>query len=346
MDKMRYKAWISGGKMVALMAMAGLIAGCDPGNTELPPSLEESGEPVSLTFDLFREAMTRADDPGASVSTDETMGADKMFRIYAYPAGTTDFSKPTGSENYTVQNDLTATGDLLLYRGNYDMYLLSYNSSTETPVLATADNKVHVINGKDFMYTKLENIVVQPDQTGQNMMKVALPRPFTRMNAQVVTTVAARNGTQPVQPTSLVVNYVRINGLRKELTYKLNNTAWEAAASAADDTYTFSSFTLNTADQDVYSKRVSNPAGILLPVDGTQKLTFDVNLTVGYKNGTEDETMTDTYKASIEKSLLPGMTYQFDFSLTFYGAIIPTDLTLAIKEWTTTDLKGEGLGKD
>ena len=213
-------------------------------------------------------------------------------------------------------------------------------------MLATADNKVHVINGKDFMYTKLENIVVQPDQTGQNMMKVALPRPFTRMNAQVVTTVAARNGTQPVQPTSLVVNYVRINGLRKELTYKLNNTAWEAAASAADDTYTFGSFTLNTADQDVYSKRVSNPAGILLPVDGTQKLTFDVNLTVGYKDGTEDKTMTDTYKASIEKSLLPGMTYQFDFSLTFYGAIMPTDLTLAIKEWTTTDLKGEGLGQN
>lgn len=322
------------------------MAGCDPGNTELPPSLEESGEAISLSFDLFRETTTRADDPGVSTGTDETMGADKMFRIYAYPAGTTDFSKPTGSENYTVQNDLTATGDLLLYRGNYDMYLLSYNSSTETPVLATADNKVHVINGKDFMYTKLENIVVQPDQTGQNMMKVALPRPFTRMNAQVVTTVAARNGTQPVQPTSLVVNYVRINGLRKELTYKLNNTAWEAAASAADDTYTFGSFTLNTADQDVYSKRVSNPAGILLPVDGTQKLTFDVNLTVGYKDGTEDKTMTDTYKASIEKSLLPGMTYQFDFSLTFYGAIMPTDLTLAIKEWTTTDLKGEGLGQN
>lgn len=346
MDKMKYRFWGSVYQLAVLIAVGGLMAGCDPGNTELPPSLEESGEAISLSFDLFRETTTRADDPGVSTGTDETMGADKMFRIYAYPAGTTDFSKPTGSENYTVQNDLTATGDLLLYRGNYDMYLLSYNSSTETPVLATADNKVHVINGKDFMYTKLENIVVQPDQTGQNMMKVALPRPFTRMNAQVVTTVTARSEMQPVTPTSLVVNYVKINGLRKELTYKLNNTAWEVPASAADDTYTFDSFTLNTADQSPLDTRVSKPAGILLPVDGTQKLTFDVNLTVGYKEGVVDKTMTDTYTVSIEKPLLPGMTYQFDFSLTFYGAIILTDLTLAIRPWSNSPLTGEELGKD
>lgn len=39
------------------------------------------------------------------------------------------------------------------------------------------------------------------------------------------------------------------------------------------------------------------------------------------------------------------MTYQFDFSLTFYGAIVPSDLTLAIREWTTTNLTGEDLGK-
>ena len=43
------------------------------------------------------------------------------------------------------------------------------------------------------MYTKLEGIVVQPDKTGDNAMLVSLPKPFTRMGAQVITTVKARN---------------------------------------------------------------------------------------------------------------------------------------------------------
>lgn len=326
-----------------LLLLIGIwLSACDSGSAELPDPSPERGEPVTLSFDLFRDAATRAD---GSTTTTEQMGAGKMFRIYAYPAGSTDFGNPTGSENYTVQSDLTATGALKLYRGTYDMYLVSYNSSTEVPVLGD-DNTIHVSNDKDFMHTKLANIVVQPDKTGENMMQVALPSPFTRMGAQVITTVAARNGTQPVQPTELVVNYVRISGLRSELEYKLNSTVWESGASKPTDAfYTFTQFTLNIPDQNVNDRRVSSPA-VLLPVDGTQKLTFDVNLTVSYKEGSLTKTMTDTYKASIEKSLLPGMTYQFDFSLTFYGAIIPTDLTLAIREWTTTDLRGEEMGKE
>ncbi|WP_233441303.1 hypothetical protein [Bacteroides intestinalis] len=41
-----------------------------------------------------------------------------------------------------------------------------------------------VSNGKDFMYTKLEGIVVQPDKTGDNAMLVSLPKPFTRMGCR------------------------------------------------------------------------------------------------------------------------------------------------------------------
>lgn len=342
----RYRRWDIGHWLVILLVV-GLLAGCDSGDAELSYLEPEHGEAVCLSFDLCRETMTRAEYLGTSAGTDDEMGVGKLFRIYAYPAGTTDFSKRlAGSENYKVGDDLIATGGLLLYRGNYDMYLVSYNSSTEVPTLEAADNCIHVINGKDFMYTKLENIVVQPDKTGQNKMVVALPRPFTRMNAQVFTTVAAKNGGQPMQLNSLVVNYIKISGLRKELTYKLNNTVWEAATSVTDGSFVFEKFTNNTLTQTVTSKRISNPAGVLLPVDGSQKLTFDVNLTVVYKNGDVDETTTDTYSTTIEKTLLPGMTYQFDFSLTFYGTIIPKDLTLAIRDWTTTDLKGEGLGQD
>lgn len=335
---MKYRTSFPSPRPLLLLLIGIWLSACDSGSAELPDPSPERGEPVTLSFDLFRDAATRAD---GSTTTTEKMGAGKMFRIYAYPAGSTDFGNPTGSENYTVQSDLTATGALKLYRGTYDMYLVSYNSSTEVPVLGEG-NTIHVSNDKDFMHTKLANIVVQPDKTGENMMQVALPSPFTRMGAQVITTVAARNGMQPVWPTKLVVNYVRINGLRRELEYKLNSSVWETASKPADASFTFNQFTDNI---NVTTPRKSNP-GVLLPVDGTQKLTFDVNLTVSYVENNMEKTMTDTYKASIEKSLLPGMTYQFDFSLTFYGAIIPTDLTLAIREWTTTDLRGEGLGED
>ena len=172
------------------------------------------------------------------------------------------------------------------------------------------------------MYTKLEGIVVQPDKTGDNAMLVSLPKPFTRMGAQVITTVKARNSMQPVLPTALVVNFIKVSGLYGSLAYKLNNTSWETPTTAAD------------------------ASAVLLTVGGTQKMKFDVNLKVQYKSGSETKTYTDSYFATIEKALLPGMTYQFDFSLTFYGAIVPSDLTLAIREWTTTNLTGEDLGKD
>ena len=130
------------------------------------------------------------------------------------------------------------------------------------------------------------------------------------------------------------------------MAYKLNNTSWETATTAADASYSFEKFDANnTLDYNPQAPRTSDLA-VLLPVGGTQKMKFDVNLTVQYKSGSETKTSTDSYFATIEKALLPGMTYQFDFSLTFYGAIVPSDLTLAIREWTTTNLTGEDLGKD
>ena len=73
-------------------------------------------------------------------------------------------------------------------------------------------------------------------------------------------------------------------------------------------------------------------------------LDFEVNLTVGYNEG--EDSYTGSFPASIQKVLLPGMTYQFDFSLTFYGVLKPSDLTLAVKEYDTVDLSSDGLGGD
>jgi len=80
--------------------------------------------------------------------------------------------KPLDHKVYTVKSGV-ATGELYLYRGTYDLYLVSYNSSTEVPELKT-DGTIQVSNGKDFMYTSLKGIVVQPNQTGENMMDIVL----------------------------------------------------------------------------------------------------------------------------------------------------------------------------
>lgn len=92
------------------------------------------------------------------------------------------------------------------------------------PELKT-DGTIQVSNGKDFMYTSLKGIVVQPNQTGENMMDVVLPAPFKRLGAQIKVSVAAGD-FQPVTPTSLVVNSFEMGGLRASLPYTLGGTTW------------------------------------------------------------------------------------------------------------------------
>ena len=121
-------------------------------------------------------------------------------------SASTTTTEPLDHKVYTVKGGV-ATGELYLYRGTYDLYLVSYNSSTEVPELKT-DGTIQVSNGKDFMYTSLKGIVVQPNQTGENMMDVVLPAPFKRLGAQIKVSVAAGD-FQPVTPTSLVVNSLR-----------------------------------------------------------------------------------------------------------------------------------------
>lgn len=76
----------------------------------------------------------------------------------------------------------------------------------------------------------------------------------------------------------------------------------------------------------------------MLPVDGSTLIKFDVDLTVDYYT---DTPYVSSFPAEIQKVLLPGMTYQFDFTLTFYGILKPTDLTLAVKEYNTITLNTE-----
>lgn len=345
---MKHNFYIVSTRFFVLFSL--FLWGCTSSEPVLPDEEQDRGEAVTLVFDMYGATLTRADAEGTTSTTDK-MAIGTKFRIYAFKAG--DLAAPLDNRIYEIQPDESdptqpgkATGKLTLYRGNYDLYLVSYNSSNDIPELK--DGAFMVGNGKDFMYTKLENIVVQPNQTGENQMLVSLPRPFTRMGAQIVTSVKARNSYQPVTPNKMLVNYIKVTNLHSQLTYKLNSISWEKSTEATDGSYTFLSddFENNTLEYEVTGENRKSDPGVLLPVDDSQKLKFEVNLTVYYTDNSIIKISTSSYYATIEKSLLPGMTYRFDFSLTFYGAIVPSDLTLGIREWTTTELTGENMGKD
>ena len=313
-----------------------------PGDDNQTPP--ETGEPVEIVFDMYDALLTKAD-----AAAPDTMAEGNTFRIYAYNSvknGKPDFKAPVASAIYTVKKDadnkLVATGDMKLYRGTYYMYLVSYNDKTNCPELGTGDKagKITVSNGHDFMYTTLADIVVQPTTPGGSSMTVKLPSPFIRMGSQVVVRTTAK-ASSPVVVSSLNVVDITVKCLPGTLDYTLGGTAWDVA-NGYDKSYTYPGSVFTRPDMNVTSWWTSSPS-VLLPVNGSVKLIFDVNLKVGYESGTK--TLTKVYPASIQKVLLPGMTYVFDFTLTFYGEIIPSDLTLAVKEYNTITLDSDDLGK-
>lgn len=331
----------------ALLLLTACTSNLPGDDNNLPP--EEKGEPVSISFDMYTAEVTKA----ATTAAPEPMAEGKTFRIYAYnsKAGSIpDFTKdtPVASAVYTVRkgavDKLTATGDLKLYRGTYYMYLVSYNEAASTPELK--DRKITVANGKDFMYTTLENIVVQPTSAGGNSMTVALPSPFIRMGSQVVVR-AKTKASSPVAVSALKVVDIKVSGLPASLDYQFGKTAWETCTAYEAD-YTYPGTEFKRYDQEGKESHSqydfwTSPAKVLLPVDGSDYLKFDVKLEVSYNEA--NNSLTKVYPASIQKVLLPGMAYVFDFTLTFYGELIPSDLTLALKEYNTIPLESDGLGE-
>lgn len=319
-----------------------------PDDGNLSP--EDKGEPVNIAFEMYSADLTKA----AKAVATEPMQEGKTFRIYAYnsTAGSVpDFTlAPVASSIYTISKSgdkLVATGDMKLYRGTYYMYLVSYNEDSSSPELSSTGGKINVTNGKDFMYTTLENIIVQPTAPGGNSMTVPLPSPFIRLGSQVVVRAAAKNGTQPVSIDKLEVREIKVSGLPASLNYTLGETTWDTGANyGASYTYPgdgFFRYGENGAPGSNTFDFWTSPAQVLLPVDGSNLLKFSVKLWVQYSSGTKE--VTKEYPASIQKVLLPGMAYVFDFTLTFYGEIIPSDLTLAVKEYNKIPLDTDGMGE-
>lgn len=320
-----------------------MLASCQ---NEVVP--EETGEKIALSFRLYQAELTKAETNTSTLLTPGT-----KLRAYAYKKDALTTGVPVGYGDYEIA-DAKGTAEALpgqgltLYRGDYDIYLLSYNDLNYVPE-AGSSNLVSVDNGKDFMYATLKGISVKPTSSGADMMSVDLPEPFTRLCSNVIVKVKA-NSKIVVGVNGLVVKSVKINKLSDNLSYQMGKSAWEQNNSQMyTGTGLLETFGANnTITSTVTENRVSNPL-VVLPLKGIEPLEFELNLSIKFNKTVEgvssEVTKLFTYKPKVYKSFLPGMTYEFEFTLTFFGDQEPVDLSLAILEYTTVKFSSDDVGK-
>ena len=166
---------------LALMMLACTSGLPDNDNRQKP---QGEGEPVELSFKLYEASLTKA--LGATTLVDLDPGT--KFTVLAYKAGTAvdastqKLPEPLGKSVCTIADDKTADGNMSLYRGEYDLYFISYNSETAPDPSA---GEIEVRNGYDFMYNEIKGLVVQPQNDGDNKMEVSMTGPFVRLGSKV-----------------------------------------------------------------------------------------------------------------------------------------------------------------
>lgn len=322
-----------------------LLVGC---NGSLPDSggQQGEGEPIDLSFNLYNVVVSKADE---KTKPTVKMAVGTAFRIYAFKAGETNLTSPIATAVYTVTDENgKSEGNLSLYRGSYDFYMISNNTNT-APVLDSGANSITVDNGNDFMYNIITNEVIQPEKPGENKMTVSLRTPFSRLGAKVDLSVNAKAGS-PVQVLGLKVQSITIKNLSSPLSYKLGEKDWDmidnTPSYTEDNLLTVSEFT----EPDVTEPHSNENPVVLLPVSGLTDLLFELVLTVKYlgknENG-EDAFLSDnfTYQASVTKALIKGMGYKFDFTLTFFGILKPGEMTVALLDYTEESLSTDQVGE-
>ena len=280
---------------------------------------------------------------GATTLVDLDPGT--KFTVLAYKAGTAvdastqKLPEPLGKSVCTIADDKTADGNMSLYRGEYDLYFISYNSETAPDPSA---GEIEVGNGYDFMYNEIKGLVVQPQNDGDNKMEVSMTGPFVRLGSKVDLWVKAKES--PVKISDLIVQKIEIKNLSVPLTYYLGEKDWRPGAGYTDS-YTVSNFSYTV---NAWSKpHKNNDPIVLLPVDGSQPLEFIITLKVFYTEegvaGIQEGIF--TYTATTSKTLLKGMQYKFEFTLTFFGILNPGDITISLLDYTKVDQSTDEVGE-
>lgn len=299
------------------------------------------GEPVELSFKLYEASLTKA--LGATKLVDLDPGT--TFTVLAYKAGTAvdastqKLPKPLGKSSCTIKDDGTADGNMSLYRGEYDLYFISYNSKT-APNPNTGEIKVN--NGYDFMYNEIKGLVVQPQDDGDNKMEISMTGPFVRLGSKIELSVKAK--ASPVKVTDLKVQKIVIKNLSTPLKYFLGTKDWQPATEYKDSlTVSNFTYTINAPEKP----HTNNDPVVLLPVNGSKSLEFKITLDVTYteEGVSGSKTGTFIYTATTSKALLKGMQYKFEFTLTFFGVLNPGDITISLLDYTKVDQSTDQVGE-
>lgn len=300
------------------------------GCTSNLPADAEQGERINLEFDMYAaDVQPQTKAIGASIAL-TPMVEGTRFNVYAY-SGNTPISNAPYIVETTAEGKNKATGNLSLYRGNYDLHMISSNSSVSDN-LPTVNNagKVEVSNGTDFMYNTLKNITVQPESDGTSSMTVPLTSPFIRLGSRIDLSVKA-SPNSPVAVKNLSVNSITISGLSDNLYYTPGQEDWDTNMNNDySNNLEVKSF---TTEVDMTAKPATKLVGdpiVVLPVDGSRPLVFDIDLSITY-NPTTDTEQTESfqYQVTTDKALQKGMAYSFEFTLTFFGNLTPGDITLS-----------------
>lgn len=329
-----------------------LLGGCQSGMDETAdrtPADKDTDTPVTVYFSTLEAQVSRA----AGNSLPQALAKGTRFRVYVYTQG----GEQAATAVYTVGDDNTTTSEanaIKLYRGTYDFYFISDNTTGIGQPAVTAGKNVTVSNGTDFICTTLEDVVVQSG-SGSSSILIPVSTPFSHLCSQVSVAVKA-DKKQPQKITSLSVNSITMKNLSSDRTYILGATAWNPADKPTytenPSTSQWSAFTANnTEDSDGTSYLYESAAPYLtLPTDSTTNLAFDVNLTIGYDKtvggSTSSTEETKPYTVSLSKALLPGTKYRIEFSLTFFGDLAATDIALTVKAYDERELTTDEIGGD
>jgi len=343
--------------LLACSALAAVFASCAQQDEPLSGS---GGAPLNMKFDFSDAGVVVEPSATRATATTVPINEGTTFIVRAYTAST---STLVDDGHYKVVKE-AATGKMVsqptddknplsLSSGTYDFFFISYHSSDASLPAVQADGTVAVENGKDFITTSIRSIKIQTNYVGQDEMTIPMAEyPFTHLCTRVKATLEIPD-VQVVNPTAIENLKVEVSNLPQNGTFAFPGTSFTGYGNRAE-TNKINLFawtdkkTITAADASTgFLAKYSSADGFVLPLDDASPLKFKVTMKIHYTKEDNSAGVKEFVQPlELAKALLPGKSYNFVFTLSFYGDYTPTDLALDIQEFTPVDLTPGGAGGD
>lgn len=321
-------------------------------------SCSETDEQNSLEKKLISVSFEDSAPTRAAAGT-SALVKNALIKVYAYNQGTTitNSNVPLAEGTYKVISNGGLSSfeafnnlDLKLYAGNYDLYFVSYNApNEEAPSVGLNSSLISAMtNGKDFLYTSMRNIGIRSDNPGDTKCLVTLNQPFQRLCASLQLKVKAKESGHPIIPNAIKLVSAKIENLSSTRSFLLGDNRLGVPAGYTEY-YDFNEFTGNDTSSAAGSLTTATPTTEVvrvLPTDGAKALKVTITLAVSYvdNKGMTHPDENYIYEIITNKALMPGMFYQFIFTLTFYGNYLPDNLELDILPYMDAPLNTGQVG--